>query len=111
MWEDLILALKETRLPFAHFAWSAAPGASALINEDHGIYAEDDEIALYADNGRAETVLQGTIDYFTRDDSGRPKQIIEAALDRHKIPYRAESIQYENDTGFIHYEWVWEVVR
>lgn len=111
MWEDLISALNATGLPFAHFAWSSTPSALAVINNDHGVYAEDDEIALYADNKRAEVVTQGTIDYFTRDDSGVPKRDIEAALDAHNVPYRLESIQFENDTGFIHYEWVFEVLK
>ena len=110
MWEDLISALTETGLPFAHFAWTSTPGTGAEVNRDHGVYAEDDEIALYAENKRAETVIEGTIDYFTRDDSGEPKRIIETALDNHNVPFRVESIQYEDDTGFIHYEWVFQVV-
>lgn len=111
MWEDLISALKETNLPFAHFAWTLTPAAAAGTNlHDYGVYAEDDELALYGNNKRAETVIEGTIDYFTRDDSGTPKRIIEAALDKYNVPFRMESIQYENDTGFIHYEWVFQVV-
>lgn len=108
MWTDLIAALTATGYKFAHYGWAKnAPETK----RDYGVYGEDDEIALYADNKRAEAVLQGTIDYYTRDDSGTPKSTIETALDSYNIPYRVESIQFENDTGYIHYEWVFEVVR
>lgn len=108
MWENLIQALDSTGFSFAHFGW--AKGAKEA-RADHGVYAEDDELALYANNAHAERVLQGTIDYYTRDDSGTPKATIEAALDEYGVPHRLESIQFEDDTGFIHYEWVFEVVR
>lgn len=108
MWDNLLAALNSTGLPFAHFAWAKdAPET----RQDHGVYAEDDELALYANNQHAERVLQGTVDYYTRDDSGTPKTTIEAALDLYAVPYRMESIQFEDDTGYIHYEWVFEVVR
>ena len=32
------------------------------------------------------------------------------ALDAAGIAWYLNSIQYEEDTGLIHYEWVWEVV-
>lgn len=107
-WSNLITALDSTKLPFAHFAWvKNAPE----LRSDHGVYAEDDELTLYANNARAERVMQGTIDYYTRDDSGAPKGTVEAALDAYKVPYHLNSIQFEEDTGFIHYEWIFEVER
>ena len=96
-------ALSATGYKFAHFGWSKAPAG------DYGVYAEDNEIALYANNAHAERVTEGTIDYFTRDDSGTPKTTIEAKLDAANIMYRLESIQFEDETGYIHYEWVFEI--
>lgn len=103
--DELIAALTETEYSFAHFGWSKAPSG------DYGVYAEDDQLALYADNKPVEKVLQGTIDYFTRDDTGTPQTVIEAALEKYRVPYRMESIQFEPDSGYIHCEWVFEVVR
>ena len=100
-------ALDSTNLPFAHFGWAKN---AAELRADHGVYAEDDELALFANNGHGERVEQGTIDYYTRDDSGTPKTTIEDALDSYGVPYYLSSIQFEDDTGFVHYEWVYEVL-
>ena len=99
---ELINALAATGYQFAHFGWSKAPSG------DYGVYAEDGANDLIAGNKHVEKVLQGTVDYFTRDDSGTPKATIEAALDSVPVAWYLNSIQFENDTGYIHYEWVFE---
>lgn len=107
MMENLIEALNSTGYKFAHFGWAK----DALERkQDHGVYAEDDQSTLWADDHRAEYAVQGTIDYFTRDGSGTPQQVIEAALNGlETCSWYLNSIQLETDTGFIHYEWVFEV--
>lgn len=94
-------ALNATGLKFAHFAWSKAPAG------DYGVYAEEGSADLEANNAHIEKGTTGYIDYFTRDDSGTPKKTIEAALHGLGIAWRLNSVQYENDTGYIHYEWTW----
>lgn len=101
--DELKTALLSTGYKFAHYGWSKAPAG------DYGVYAEDGANDLIAENVHVEKVLQGTVDYFTRDDSGEPKQTIETALDSVPVAYYLNSIQFESDTGFIHYEWVFEV--
>ena len=100
--EEIINILSAQGLLFAHYAWSKAP------DSDYGVWAEDGSNDLEADDRHSEHVTQGTLDYFTRDDSGTPKTTIEAALDG-KCAYYLNSIQFESDSGFIHYEWVWEM--
>lgn len=95
--------LNETGYKFAHYGWSIAPEG------DYGVWAEDGANDLEADNVHAEKSTEGTIDYFTRDDSGTPQRNIEAALDCGYIAWYLNSIQFENDTGFIHYEWVYQI--
>ena len=102
MLSDLVTALDATKLPFAHFGWSKAPAG------DYGVYAEDGANDLNADDLHAEKVTQGTVDYFTRDDSGAPQETIEAALDG-VCAWYLNSVQFEDDTGYIHYEWVFEI--
>jgi hypothetical protein len=34
---------------------------------------------------------------------------IQAALNSLRIPWRLNSVQYEDETNLIHYEWTWEV--
>ena len=105
MLEDLKTALEATGLPFAHHAW--AKGAPST---DHGVWAEDAENALYGDNKHAERVLQGTVDWFTRKDDGVDMAKVETALDNAGAAWYLNSVQFEDDTGFLHYEWVFEAI-
>ena len=102
MLSDLVTALDATQLKFAHFGWSKAPAG------DYGVYAEDGANDLNADDLHAEKAVQGTVDYFTRDDSGAPQATIEAALEG-VCAWYLNSVQFEEDTGYIHYEWVFEI--
>lgn len=98
---DIQTLLDKTGYAFAQYGWSKAPAG------DYGVWADDGANDLYADDVHAEHALEGTIDYFTRDASGAPKTAIEAVLNG-EVAYYLNSIQYENDTGYIHYEWVYE---
>ena len=98
-------ALAATGLPFAHYAWAHDAYERRI---DHGVYAEDGANDLEAGDIHAEKAIQGTIDYYTRDDSGAPQTTIETALNNGQIAWYLNSIQFEDDTGFIHYEWVFE---
>ena len=92
-------ALATTKLDFAHFAWSHAPAG------DYGTWGEDHGNEFVAGNGVCEQVMSGYVDYFTRDDSGAPKAAIEQAMTDAGIVWHLDAIQYENDTGYIHYTW------
>lgn len=101
--DALVTALEATGLPFAHHAWSRAPEG------DYGVYTEWGDNALYADDRHAERATQGSVHYYTRDPSGAPKQTIEAALDAARAAWYLDMIDFESDTGLIHYEWAWEL--
>lgn len=90
-------ALDATGLQFAHFGWVEHPA-------EYGVYAEEAGRDFLADDGHAERGTNGTIDYFTRNDDGACRGIIENALEG-ICGYRLNSIQYEDETGYIHYEW------
>lgn len=98
---DLKTALTATGYKFAHHAWSTAPSG------DYGVYGEEGASDFIANGEHAEKAITGFIDYFTRDNSGTPKKTIETELQKLNIPWRVNSISYENDTGYIHIEWVW----
>ena len=100
---DLKTALLATGYKFAHHAWSKAPQG------DYGVFAEEGASDLIANGEHVERGVTGYIDYFTRDDSGTPQKKIETALRSLRIPWRVNSISYENDTGYIHYEWTWGI--
>lgn len=73
------------------------------------VWAEDMEGgSSHADNRKDKQSIQGTIDYFTRTEFDEMVDKIQEALDTAEIPYYLNSVQYEDETGYIHYEWVWE---
>ena len=72
------------------------------------VYSVDGENALKAGNSRAETVQEGTIDLYTKNPSDPFILQIPDALDLHQISFYLNSVQYEDETGTIHYEWVWQ---
>lgn len=75
------------------------------------VWAEDGEGASgHADNKKTTQVIQGTIDYFTKDEFDPVVKQIQEKLNEAEIAWRLNSIQHERDTGYIHYEWVWEMV-
>lgn len=78
------------------------------------VWAEDSEgSSLEADNYKAEQSIQGTIDYFTKQEYDENVDKIQSALVAHRISFYLNSVQYESPdegyAGYIHYEWVWEV--
>lgn len=65
--------------------------------------------SLHADNEHEITVFEGTIDLFTKLEYDPWIQEIQKALDAADIACRMESVQYEEETRYIHYEWRFEV--
>ena len=79
--------------------------------ENYIVWAEDGEgDSLHADGRKTEQVTQGTIDYFTKTENDPVVTQIQDKLTENEISWRLNSVQYEQDTGYIHYEWVFEVI-
>lgn len=74
------------------------------------VWAEDSESAsLYADNKKEEQTIQGTLDYFTKQEFDPIVLTIQNTLNENEISWTLNSIQHEEDTKYAHYEWMWEV--
>jgi hypothetical protein len=98
---DLLLAVTPNTF---HFKAYAKP-------DEYIVWAEDGEAdSLNADDQKEEQVLQGTIDYFTKMEYDPNFEIIQAKLNSTDLTWRLNSIQHEEETGYIHYEWIWEMV-
>ena len=82
------------------------------LNEEppYLVWSEERAPQLWADDKPTARIYQGTIDYFTRDEDDPDVPRIEAALTGTCISWTLNSVQYEEDTGLIHYEWNWETV-
>ena len=106
MLDTLKDALNATGYSFAHFGWSHAPTG------DYGVYAEDGANDLEANDKHAEKAIEGTVDYFTRNDSGAPQIVIEAAFETVPgLSWYLNSVQFEQNTGYIHYEWIFQLTE
>lgn len=84
---------------------------TAYDNSDRYIvWAEDGESAEFlADNSKPGNTIEGTIDYFTKTEDDENIGLIPQALNRAGVWWRLNSVQYEDETRFIHYEWLFRV--
>lgn len=101
---DLRDALLEVIPDVFHYeAWSKP--------DKYIVWAEDGEAdSLSADDKKTDQVLQGTIDYFTKTEYDPNFELIQEKLNSIDISWKLNSVQHEEETGYIHYEWVWEIV-
>ncbi|WP_349667046.1 hypothetical protein [Lacrimispora sp.] len=83
----------------------------ALTKTDQYIvWAEDKEgSSLEGDNYKLEQSIQGTIDYYTKNEDDVNVEAIQTALKAARIAFYLNSVQYEDETQYIHHEWVFEV--
>lgn len=99
--KEVLLALGK---PVYHFRAPQNTAAGYIV------YGEDSQDApLYADGKLCAQVLQGTIDYYTRDGEDVMADVIQKALNDAGISFWLNSVQYEYETNLVHFEWVWEV--
>ena len=74
------------------------------------VWAEDSEgSSVEGDDQKTNQSIQGTIDYYTKEDMDPKVDEIQKALVDACISFYLNSVQYEDETGYIHYEWVFEV--
>lgn len=79
-------------------------------NDKYIVWAEDSEgSSVEGDNRKENQSIQGTIDYFTRTEFDPMVDDIQEALIDAEISFYLNSVQYEDETKYIHYEWVWDV--
>lgn len=94
-------------LPKATFHYSATSKPAKYI-----VWAEEGQAgALYADDMMQEQAIEGTVDLFTKTEYDPLFKSIQKAMNNADMTWRLESIQHEKETGYIHYEWVWEVTN
>lgn len=101
-WQERIIA--------AHLAVTdAVSHGGRMKSERYFVWQEDGSNDLAANDGHAERAVTGTTDLFTRQEFDPWADALGESLSGHWIAWTLGSIQYEEDTSFWHYEWVWEV--
>ena len=78
------------------------------------VWAEDSEgESVEGDDRKINQSIQGTIDYFTKEEFDSNVDKIQEVLKDACISFYLNSVQYEDrddsGTDYIHYEWVFEV--
>ena len=77
----------------------------------YGVWAEDQDVSPGADNVRSTQILAGTTDYYTKTEFDPNVDAIQAIFDGAAfVTAQINSVQYEDDTGLVHYEWAWQAV-
>ena len=87
------------------YRYIAAPNAQP----PYIVWAEDGANDFEAGNQHAEYALTGTVDLYTKDANEKLERTIPVTLDQLGVSWYLNSVQYEQETGLIHYEWAWEV--
>lgn len=102
-WYDTIIA--------AHLAVTDAVSHGKRLKSDrYFVWQEDGANDLAADDRHTERAMQGTTDLFTKQEFDPWAAELGEALSDYGVAWYLNSVQYEEDTGFWHHEWVWEVV-
>lgn len=99
------------RIIAAHRAVTDAVSHAARVkSERYFVWQEDGSNDLAGDNGHCERVMTGTTDLYTKQELDPWADALGESFDAHGIAWALNSAQYEADTGFYHYEWVWEAL-
>ena len=102
-WSERIIA--------AHRAVTDAVSHAARVkSERYFVWQEDGSNDLAGDNGHGERAVTGTTDLYTKQELDPWADALGKSFDAHGISWALNSVQYEADTGFDHYEWVWEAL-
>ena len=98
------------KIKAAHLAVTDAVSHYArLKSERYFVWQEDGDNQLRAGNALCERAVTGSTDLYTKIEYDPWIDELQKAFDDHGISWHLNSVQYEEDTGFIHTEWVWEV--
>ena len=94
-----------TGIPFTEWAWSEAPA------DGYGVVTADGQSEFRADaDPVAEKMLTGYVDVFVKATDPDPTEDVEDAMRALGVWFSIESIQFEPETGFLHFEWRWRDV-
>ena len=105
--KNALLSISIDGTPFTNIGHFQAFEA---MNPPWIVWAEDNEYnSLEADDYKVGQTLEGTIDLFTKNEADPLFNAIQDALNADKIYFRLNSVQYEDETELIHYEWIWRI--
>lgn len=98
------------RIISAHTAVTTAVShGQRMKSERYFVWQEDGSRDFVAGGRHVEKGMTGRTNLYTRQEFDPWREQFEAALDLYGIAWRLSYVQFEEDTGFWHYEWTWGV--
>lgn len=98
------------RIKKAHLSVTSAVSHYEKMQSDrYFVWQEEAADAVCAESKHAVGRVRGTTDFYTKREGDPWKERLEKAFGRWGISWTLNSVQYEEDTGFIHFEYLWEV--
>lgn len=101
---------KETIIAAHRKVTDAVSHYKRLRSDRYFVWAEDSVNDFFGDGEHIERAIVGTTDLYTKCEDDPWREALEAAFDEYGIAWSRNSVQYEEETGYIHTEWVWEVL-
>jgi hypothetical protein len=68
-----------------------------------------EEESFEANNHKAEQQISGIVDYYTKNEFDPIIDDVQEILNGEDVGWRLDSVQYEEETNLIHYQWRWWV--
>lgn len=79
--------------------------APEMKGANYGLWIEEAGNTLFADNVHGENSMSVSFHYFTKTEFDSVIDSIEAKFENLGLYYELISVQYEDATGYIHYDW------
>lgn len=98
------------RIIAAHVAVTdSVSHAERLTSDRYFVWKEDGNNDLFAGNGHSERAVTGVTDFYTKQTFDPWADALGESLSSFGIAWKLISVEYEDETGFFHYSWDWEV--
>lgn len=102
-WQETIIA--------AHTAVTDAVSHALRLQSDrYFVWQEDGTNDLAAENGHGERAMTGVTDLYTKIEFDPWGDALGESLSGFGISWSLVLVEYEEETGFYHWSWDWEVV-
>lgn len=100
------------RIIAAHTAVTNSVRHGGRMKSDrYFVWQEDGANDFILNNRHAERAVTGSTDFFTKQPFDPWCEAFEASLNNTPgVVWYLKSVQYEDNTGYWHHEWIWEVL-
>lgn len=103
--DRLLEALQATGYPFAAYSWDGTPDGT------FGVVLKTGENVLHIGGQPVERADEVDVELYTKDAAHTVPDTVETVLEgMHGVAWELVAVQYEEDTGYIHYSWEVEVL-